>query len=92
MDNYTAYIIGGFGYDLASGFETTFPTMTIFPVKTLIDSVVQHKDFFGLFQVVESDNRLSIMEGNLVRIGPYFLILATVVLIAGLAKLDKVPN
>ena len=74
MENDTAYIIGGFGYDLAAGFETTFPTMTIFPVKTLIDSVVQHKDYFDLFQVVESDNRLSIMEGNLIRIGQYFLI------------------
>jgi len=74
MDQDTAYIIGGFGYDLAEGFETTFPTMTIFPVKTLIDSVVQHKDYLGLFQVVESDNRLAITEGNLVRIGTYFLV------------------
>ncbi len=74
MDNDTAYIMGGYGYDLAEGFETTFPTMTIFPVKTLIDSVVQHKDYLGLFQVVESDNRLAIMEGNLVHIGQYFLV------------------
>jgi hypothetical protein len=74
MDNDTAYVIGGYGYDLAEGFETTFPTMTIFPVKTLIDSVVQHKDYLSLFQVVETDNRLAIMEGNLVRIGQYFLV------------------
>jgi len=74
MDHDTAYLIGGFGYDLAEGFETTFPTMTIFPVKTLIDSVIQHKDYLGLFQVVESDNRLAITEGNLVRIGNYFLV------------------
>ncbi len=74
MENDTAYIIGGYGYDLAEGYETTFPTMTIFPVKTLIDSVVQHKDYLNLFQVVESDNRLAIMEGNLVKIGHYFLV------------------
>lgn len=74
MENDTAYLIGGFGYDLAEGFETTFPTMTIFPVKTLIDSVLQHKDYLNLFQVVESDNRLAIMEGNLVKIGAYFLV------------------
>jgi hypothetical protein len=74
MDNDTAYIMGGYGYDLAEGFETTFSTMTIFPVKTLIDSVIHHKDYLSLFQVVESDNRLAIMEGNLVRIGQYFLV------------------
>ena len=74
MDNDTAYILGGYGYDLAEGFETTFPTLTIFPVKTLIDSVVQHKDYLDLFQVVETDNRLAIMEGNLVKIGQYFLV------------------
>ncbi len=74
IDKDTAYIMGGFGYDLAEGFETTFPTMTIFPVKTLIDSVVQHKNYLGLFQVVESDSRLAITEGNLVRIGQYFLV------------------
>ncbi len=74
MDQDTAYIVGGYGYDLAEGFETTFPTMTIFPIKTLIDSVIQHKDYLGLFQVVESDNRLAITEGNLVRIGAYFLV------------------
>lgn len=74
MDNDTAYIMGGYGYDLAEGFETTFPTLTIFPVKSLIDSVVQHKNYLGLFQVVESDNRLAITEGNLVRIGQYFLV------------------
>ena len=73
MDNDTAYLMGGFGYDLARGYETTFPTMTIFPVKTLIDSVVQHKDYLGLFEVV-SDDRLSILEGTLVRIGQYFLV------------------
>lgn len=74
MDNDTAYIMGGYGYDLAEGFETTFPTLTIFPVKTLIDSVVQHKDYLKLFQVLETDNRLAIMEGNLVRIGQYLLV------------------
>ena len=74
MDNDTAYIMGGFGYDLAEGYETTFSTLTIFPVKTLIDSVVQHKDYLSLFQVVEADNRLAIMEGNLVKIGTYFLV------------------
>ncbi|MDO8368758.1 MAG: hypothetical protein Q7T20_18305 [Saprospiraceae bacterium] len=74
MDNDTAYIVGGFGFDLAEGYETTFSTMTIFPVKTLIDSVIHHKDYLSLFQVVESDNRLAIMEGNLVKIGKYFLV------------------
>ena len=74
MDNDTAYIMGGFGYDLAEGYETTFSTLTIFPVKTLIDSVVQHKDYLKLFQVVESDSRLAITEGNLVKIGNYFLV------------------
>lgn len=70
----TAYIMGGFGYDLAQGFETTFPTLTIFPLKTLIDSVIQQKDYLGLFQVVESDSRLAVTEGNLVRIGEDFLV------------------
>jgi len=74
MDNDTAYIMGGFGYDLAQGYETTFPTLTIFPLKTLIDSVVQHKDYLNLFQVVESDSRLAVMEGNMVRIGGYLLV------------------
>lgn len=74
MDKDTAYIMGGFGYDLAQGYETTFPTLTIFPLKTLIDSVVQRKDYLGLFQVVESDARLAVMEGNLVRIGGYLLV------------------
>lgn len=74
MDNDTAYILGGYGFDMAEGFETTFPTMTIFPIKTLIDSVIHHKDYLNLFQVIETDNRLAIMEGNLVRIGQYFLV------------------
>ncbi|MFN0215057.1 MAG: hypothetical protein ACKVT2_12445 [Saprospiraceae bacterium] len=74
MENDTAYLLGGFGYDLATGLETSFPIMTIFPVKTLIDSVLQRKNYFNLFQVIESDNRLAVMEGNLVRIGQYFLI------------------
>lgn len=73
MDNDTAYLVGGYGYDLAQGYETTFPTMTIFPVKTLIDSVVQHKDYLNLFEVV-GDTRLAVMEGTLVRIGTYFLV------------------
>lgn len=74
MDQDTAYIMGGFGYDLAHGYETTFSTLTMFPVKTLIDSVVQHKDHLGLFSVVESDSRLAVMEGNMVRIGGYLLV------------------
>lgn len=74
MDNDTAYILGGYGYDLAEGFETTFPTLTIFPVKTLIDSVIHKKDYLNLFQVVETDNRLAIMEGTLVKIGAYLLV------------------
>ncbi len=69
----TAYIMGGFGYDLTENFETTFPTMTIFSVKTLIDSVVHHKDYLNLFTVV-NDSRLAIMEGNVVRIGDYFMV------------------
>jgi len=74
MENDTAYIMGGFGFDLAEGYETTFSTMTIFPVKTLIDSVIHHKDYLRLFQVVETDSRLAITEGNLVKIGKYFLV------------------
>jgi hypothetical protein len=74
MDQDTAYVLGGFGYDLAENYETTFPTLTIFPVKTLIDSVVQHKDYLNLFQVVEDDKRLAITEGTLVKIGAYFLV------------------
>lgn len=74
MDNDTAYIMGGFGYDLAQSYETTFPTMTIFPIKTLVDSVVQHRDYLGLFSVIESDNRLAVTEGTLIRIGEYFLV------------------
>lgn len=74
MENDTAYILGGFGYDLAKGYQTTFPTLTIFPVKTLIDSVLQYKDYLNLFQVVENDSRLAITEGTLVKIGAYFLV------------------
>lgn len=74
MDNDTAYIMGGYGYDLAQGYETTFPVMTIFSVKTLIDSVVQRKDYLGLFEAVVDDDRLAVTEGNLVRIGQYFLV------------------
>lgn len=73
MDNDTAYLLGGYGYDLAKGYETTFPYMTIFPVKSLIASVVQHKEFLQLFEVV-SDNRLAVMEGTLVHHGDYFLV------------------
>lgn len=73
MDKDTAYIVGGYGYDWAVGYETTFPLMSIFPLKTLIDSVVQKKDYFDLFEVVY-DNRLAITDGNLVRIGAYFLV------------------
>jgi hypothetical protein len=73
MDKDTAYLLGGYGYDLAKGYETTFPYMTIFHVKSLIDSVVQHKDFLQLFEVV-SDNRLAITGGTLVHHGDYFLV------------------
>lgn len=73
MDKDTAYVMGGYGYDWAAGYETTLPLMTIFPLKTLIDSVVQKKDYFDLFEVVY-DDRLAITEGNLVRIGAYFLV------------------
>ncbi|MBV6441130.1 MAG: hypothetical protein DYG98_26075 [Haliscomenobacteraceae bacterium CHB4] len=73
MDKDTAYIMGGYGFDWAAGYETTLPLMTIFPLKTLIDSVVQKKDYFDLFEVVY-DDRLAITEGNLVRIGAYFLV------------------
>lgn len=74
VDQDTAYILGGYGYDLAEGFETTFPRMTIFPIKTLIDSVINHKNYLSLFKVVESDNRLAITEGTMLKIGNYFLI------------------
>ncbi|HAD11793.1 MAG TPA: hypothetical protein DCF33_05070 [Saprospirales bacterium] len=74
MENDTAYVLGGYGYDLAKGYQTTFPTLTIFPVKTLIDSVLHYKDYLNLFQVVESDSRLAITEGTLVKIGDYFLV------------------
>lgn len=73
LDKDTAYIMGGYGYDWAVGYETTFPLMTIFPLKTLIDSVVQKKDYSDLFEVVY-DDRLAVTEGNLVRIGAYFLV------------------
>ena len=73
MDNDTAYLLGGYGYDLAKGYETTFPFMTIFSIKTLIDRVVRHKDYLELFEVV-SDNRLAVMEGQLVHHGQYFLV------------------
>ena len=36
--------------------------------------MIQHKDYLALFQVVESDSRLAITEGNLVKIGNYFLV------------------
>lgn len=72
-DKDTAYIMGGYGYDWAAGYETTLPLMTVFPLKTLIDSVVQKKDYFDLFEVVY-DKRLAITEGNMVRIGAYFLV------------------
>ena len=72
-DKDTAYIMGGYGYDWASGYETTLPLMTIFPLKTLIDSVVQHKQYSDLFEIV-FDNRLAVTEGNMVRIGNYFLV------------------
>lgn len=73
-DRDTAYVLGGYGYDLARGYETTFPTLTIFPIKTLIDSVVQHKDYLNLFEVIADDERLAVTEGTLVRLGNYFLV------------------
>jgi hypothetical protein len=73
-DRDTAYVLGGFGYDLVKGVETTFPTLTFFPLKTLIDSVVQGKDYLDLFSVIESDRRLAITEGTLVKIGATFLV------------------
>ncbi len=73
QDNDTAYIMGGYGFDLVGGYETTFPTLTIFPVKSLIDSVIHKKEFLSLFRVAD-DPRLAITEGNLVHIGQYFLV------------------
>ncbi len=73
MDKDTAYLLGGYGYDLAKGYEATFPFLTIFPLKTLIDRVVQHKEFLGLFELV-SDNRLAVMEGTLMHLGQYFVV------------------
>ncbi len=73
MDNDTAYLLGGYGYDLAKGYETTFPYLTVFPVKTLIDRVVRGKDYLELFEVI-SDNRFAVMEGTLVHLGQYFLV------------------
>lgn len=73
MSSDTAYVMGGFGYDWAAGYETTFPMMTIFPLKTLIDSVTQGKDYLDLFEMVY-DNRLAVTGGNMVRIGDYFLV------------------
>lgn len=73
MDNDTAYLLGGYGYDLAKGYETTFPYLTIFPVRTLIKRVVQGKDYLELFEVI-SDNRFAVMEGTLVHLGQYFLV------------------
>ena len=73
MDNDTAYLLGGYGFDLAEGYETTFPLLTIFPVKTLIDSVVQHKNFRNLFEGV-IDRRFALLDGNLVRSGNDFFV------------------
>ena len=73
MDHDTAYLLGGYGYDLAKGYETTFPTMTIFSVKNLINSVVHKQEFLNLFEVV-SDSRLAIMGGQLMHTGQYFLV------------------
>ena len=47
--------------------------MTVFPLKTLIDRVVQHKEFLDLFEVVH-DTRLAVMEGTLLHHGQYFLV------------------
>lgn len=69
----TAYLLGGYGFDWGASYQTTFPMMTIFPLKTLIDSVIQQKDYFDLFEMVY-DSRLAITEGNLVRIGSDFLV------------------
>lgn len=73
-DQDTAYLLGGYGYDLARGYETTFPTLTIFPIKTLIDSVVQHKDYLSLFEAITDEEHLAITEGILVRLDGYFLV------------------
>ncbi|MCY7329791.1 MAG: hypothetical protein LH618_14660 [Saprospiraceae bacterium] len=73
MDHDTAYVMGGYGYDLARGYEITFPFLTVFPIKVLIDSVVQHKDYSSLFTVIH-DDRLAVMGGTLLHIGQYFLV------------------
>ncbi|HND88963.1 MAG TPA: hypothetical protein PK971_11575 [Saprospiraceae bacterium] len=73
-DQDTAYLLGGYGYDLARAYETTFPTLTIFPIKTLIDSVIQHKDYLGLFEAITDEEHLAITEGTLVRLDGYFLV------------------
>jgi hypothetical protein len=74
VDQDTAYIMGGYGYDMAEGFETTFQTMTVFPIKTLIDSVLQRKDFSSLFEVVGDDRRLALKSGRLIRVDQTFLV------------------
>jgi hypothetical protein len=71
IDNDTAYIMGGYGYDLASGFETTFPIMTIFPMRALIDSIVLRKPFQDLFEVLYDPN-FAVTKGSMVRIVNYF--------------------
>jgi PEP-utilising enzyme, PEP-binding domain len=48
-------------------------TLPFFPVNTLIGSVLQGKDFYDLFQVVYDAN-LAVTEGNMIRIGAYFLV------------------
>ncbi len=73
MENDTAYLLGGYGYNLSEGYEASFPTLTIFSVKTLIDSVLQHKNYLDLFEAID-DERLAITGGTLVHIGDYFLV------------------
>jgi hypothetical protein len=73
IDKDTAYIMGGYGYDLASGLETTFPIMTIFPIRGLIDSIVQRKPFQELFEVLYDPN-FAVTKGSMVRIVNYFWI------------------
>lgn len=73
FDKDTLWLMGGYGYDLTEGYETTFPQMTFFPVKTLIERVIQKKDFNDLFQVVD-DRDLALTEGRMIRIDGYFFI------------------
>jgi len=73
MTHDTAYIMGGYGYLLAGGYETTFDYMTIFSVHALIDSVLEDKSYYSLFEVVY-DRNLAVMKGNMIRIGAYFLV------------------